>query len=149
MTDGERIIISPRANPVNSFIMASNGTAGFVTIRQGVLVTGDGVRIEETTNLTDLLAIPANSSGQPRLDYIVCRHTYIKTVPPPTAVYQVIAGIPAATPEPPQVPDDAVILACGLLPSGATAYSEIRLATPDEVFNATVTWHACCDLFAD
>jgi hypothetical protein len=118
-----------------------NATAGFVNIREGVLVTADGVRIEETDDIINLVSIPPNNSGNPRVDYIVCRHKYVKTVPPPLATYSVIAGTPAASPEPPVLPDNAVILARGLLPDAATAYSEIKLTTPDEVFNAVFDGH--------
>lgn len=113
-----------------------SGTAGFVSIRTGVLVTVDGVRVEETENLPDVAAIPPNPSVDPRIDYVVCRHRYLKTLPPPPARYEVIAGAPAADPELPVVPDDAVILARGRLLGGATAYAEIRLANTAVFHNA-------------
>lgn len=104
-----------------------NGSPGFVTIRTGVLVTADGVRVEETEPLIDVAAFPPNTTNQPRIDYVVSRHRYLKTLPPPPARYEVIAGVSADEPEPPAVPTDAVILARGRIPAGASAYAEIEL----------------------
>lgn len=112
---------------VQQGFQVENGDAGFVTIRTGVLVTADGVRIEETEDQVNVATIPANNSTESRLDYIVCRHRYLKTLPPPPARYEVLAGNPGANPIAPVVPEDAVILARGRILAGATGYAEIQL----------------------
>ena len=114
-----------------------NGSASFITIKAGVLLTAEGVRIEETTDQADLLPIPANSSGNPRLDYIVLRYEYLKSVPAPIATYHIIQGTPAASPVLPAVLATDTILTSGQLDDGADAYINFVYAQADVLINAT------------
>lgn len=75
-----------------------------------VLVTRDGVRLEETgpDPLISLLVTTADAAD-PRIDIVVAQHEFSISNNP--ATYAVIAGTPAASPVPPAVPLDAVVLA--------------------------------------
>ncbi len=101
------------------------GPATTITIRAGVLVTGDYCRVEETESLIDVASIPANASADPRWDLVVCEHRYLRSVPPPVATYAIIQGEPSPTPSLPDIPENCVPLAYCRIEPGATQYAEI------------------------
>ncbi len=96
-----------------------------ISIRSGVLVTGDFCRIEETETIIDALPIPANEAEYPRWDLVVCEHRYLRSVPPPAAMYAIIQGEPSNTPTLPTLPPNCVPLAYCLLPAGGVRYTDI------------------------
>jgi hypothetical protein len=96
-----------------------------ITIRRGVLVTGDFCRIEETEPIIDALPIPPNGEAHPRWDLVVCEHRYLRSVPPPVAMYAIIQGEPSNTPTLPNLPPNCVPLAYCLLPAGGVRYTDI------------------------
>ena len=102
----------------------------------GVLLTAEGVRIEENGQVQ--LILPPNLSPFPRRDIVVCTHEYQPTVPAPAAVFQVIPGTPAADPQLPVFPEHATLLAvCRMAPGGST-WDEISQNSnpPELLFNA-------------
>ncbi|MBI5527828.1 MAG: hypothetical protein HY897_15975 [Deltaproteobacteria bacterium] len=81
--------------------------------------------------------VPPNSSPYPRRDLVVCVHEFVQTVPPPVALYEVVQGTPDALAPWPALSGNAVLLAVGYLPSGATVYSQVwQVGPPGEVVNA-------------
>lgn len=105
------------------------------TISAGWLLTAEGVRIEETEAIS--VEIPAADLADPRIDLIVCRHEYEKTVPAPVATFEVIEGIPFAVPVPPDLPEFCTLLAIATLPATDLAWSlVVPVAAPIRVHNA-------------
>ena len=96
-----------------------------ITIRAGVLVTNDFCRVEETEPIIDAQPIPPNTSSDPRWDLVVCQHHYLRSVPPPVAMYAIIQGEPSNTPTLPTAPPNCVPLAYGYIPAGGVRYTEI------------------------
>ena len=121
-------------------IIASGVYSGFHVskngkISPGILLTEDGVRISEDWPVN--VAVPVNDSEYNRIDLIICKHEYIKTVPAPSALYEIITGIPALNPEVPDLPENSIKLATGFINPGASEYSEIiQSGIPDQVINA-------------
>lgn len=75
-----------------------------------VSVSRGGVRIEETgPDPVIRLDIAVGDGSDPRIDLVVVQHTFSTSNNP--ATYSVIAGTPAASPVPPAIPADAVVLA--------------------------------------
>ena len=112
------------------FHIAADGS-----IAPGVLITPEGIRIEETEPISapQPVADPVN----PRIDLVVCIHEYEKTVPAPPALFTTVSGIPAAAPEPPDLPDFAVLLASCRMEAGAGEWTDIlQLGYPVRVYNA-------------
>lgn len=62
----------------------------------GLLRTKQGTRIIEDAALP--VAIAANPNGDPRIDLIVCEHTYVQVTGGAVAIYKAIQGTPAANP---------------------------------------------------
>ncbi len=105
------------------------------TISAGWLLTAEGVRIEETEAIS--VVIPAADLADPRIDLIVCRHEYEKTVPAPVATFEVIEGIPFAVPVPPDLPEFCTLLAIATLPATDLEWSlVVPVAAPIRVHNA-------------
>ncbi len=96
-----------------------------ITIRRGVLVTGDFCRIEETEPIIDALPIPPNEEAHPRWDLVVCEHRYLRSVPPPVAMYAIIQGEASNAPTLPALPPNCVPLAYCLIPAGGVRYTDI------------------------
>jgi len=116
------------------------------TIAPGMLYTADGVRIEESGNVLprwgsswENMGVPPGDPTYPRRDLIVCQYLWEASVPPPQATYKVIAGVPAAAPEYPDIPENSIVLARALMPTGGTVYSEVLQAgPPDRLVNCTL-----------
>lgn len=92
------------------------------TLSAGVLLTPEGIRIEETSS--QQLDVPPGHATLYRRDIVVCRHEYQKTVPAPAATFEIIEGTPApfvfpsSIPELPEVPEHAMLLAsCWMYPT--------------------------------
>jgi hypothetical protein len=98
-------------------------------ISPGVLLTAEGVRLEETETV-ELPSIPMGDALHPRLDLVVCRHEYLATVPAEEAVFEVIPGTPAEDPEPPDLPEHCVLLATCRMEPGADEWAEVSQACP-------------------
>ena len=113
----------------DGFTVSKNGQ-----ISPGVLLTKEGVRISEDLPIN--LLVPFNETAYSRIDIIVCRHEYIKTVPAPPAEFKIIAGQPSENPVPKNLPENSVLLAKGFLEGGQTEYSTIeQVGKPDEIVN--------------
>jgi hypothetical protein len=105
------------------------------SVSPGMLVTPEGIRIEETEpfSVPQPLADPVN----PRIDLVVCQHEYEKTVPAPPAVFTTVPGTPAADPLPPDIPDHAVLIAACRMEAGAGEWTDIQqLGYPARAYNA-------------
>jgi len=107
------------------------GIDGSVTA--GVLVTSEGIRIEETAPFS--VVVPPGHATLFRKDKVICRHTYEKTVPAPAATWEVLEGVPATGifpdfPVAPDTPADAISIAiCDMAPAAVVwtaTYSAIR-----------------------
>ena len=112
------------------FHVAADGS-----VSPGMLITPEGIRIEETEPISapQPVADPVN----PRIDLVVCIHEYEKTVPAPPALFTTVPGTPAAAPEPPDLPDHAVLLASCRMEAGAEDWTDIQqLGYPVRVYNA-------------
>ena len=113
----------------DGFTVSKNGQ-----ISPGVLLTKEGVRISEDLPIN--LLVPFNETAYSRIDIIVCRHEYIKTVPAPPAEFKIIAGQPSENTVPKNLPENSVLLAKGFLEGGQTEYSTIeQVGKPDEIVN--------------
>jgi len=116
------------------------------TISPGMLYSVDGVRIEESGNVIprwgaswENMSLPPGDPTYPRRDLIVCQYLWEASVPPPQAIYKVIAGVPAAEPAYPDIPENSIVLAFALMPAGAIVYTEVLQAgPPDRLVNCTL-----------
>jgi len=99
----------------------------------GVLLTADGVRIEETENTT-LTIPPRVHSNYKRRDLVVCEYLYEASYPAPAATYRVVAGVEAANdPDWPAVPDNCLVLAyCLFDPPSTTEWTSVVWKYPTE-----------------
>jgi hypothetical protein len=105
------------------------------SIAAGLLLTPEGVSVEEDTPVA--VAVPAGDPTHPRLDRVVCRYEYVRTVPPSVATYEVVSGEPAASPEAPDLPDHAVLLAtCRMNANGTTWTTVTQAYSPERLINA-------------
>ena len=112
------------------FHVAADGS-----ISPGMLITPEGIRIEETEPIS--APQPVADPDNPRIDLVVCIHEYEKTVPAPPALFTTVPGTPAAAPEPPDLPDHAVLLASCRMEAGADEWTDIQqLGYPVRVYNA-------------
>ena len=105
------------------------------SVTSGMLITPEGIRIEETEPFSVPLSVadPVN----PRYDLVVCIHEYQKTVPAPPAVFTTVSGTPAPDPIPPDIPEHAVPLAACRMEAGADEWGEVmQLGYPVRVYNA-------------
>ena len=102
----------------------------------GILLTSEGVRIEETEPVQ--LTLTPNTAGLQRRDIVVCEHEYQPTVPAPVAVFRVITGTPAQGVVLPPMPAHATLIAICRMPAGASTWDYIdQNANPPELlFNA-------------
>lgn len=112
-------------------------------ISPGVLLTAEGVRIEETEPIQ--LQIPVGAPGLPRTDLVVCVHEYLKTVPPEPARYEVVTGVPGPSRPVPPLPANAILLAtCRMEMGGEVWYTATQASPPARVVNAALqpdhTW---------
>ena len=112
------------------FQVASDGS-----VTPGMLITPEGIRIEETEPIS--VPQPLADPDNPRIDLVVCVHEYEKTVPAPPALFTTVPGTPAADPLPPDLPDHAVLLAACRMEAGAGEWTDIQqLGYPVRVYNA-------------
>jgi len=105
------------------------------SVSPGMLITPEGIRIEETEpfSVPQPLADPDN----PRIDLVVCQHEYEKTVPAPPAQFTTVPGTSDPIPQPPDLPDHAVLLASCRMEAGADEWTDIQqLGYPVRVYNA-------------
>jgi hypothetical protein len=97
------------------FFVTANGTNLILSIsttdpdtlvdfETNVLLTSEGVRIEETTDLNGIIVLAPADPTLARIDRIVTKHKFDATNTP--AVHTVIQGVPDAAPVPPPIPDD-------------------------------------------
>ncbi len=102
----------------------------------GILLTSEGVRIEETEPVQ--LTLTPNTAGLQRRDIVICEHEYQPTVPAPVAVFRVITGTPAQGVVLPPIPAHATLIAICRMPAGASTWDYIdQNANPPELlFNA-------------
>ncbi|GEM_PF-3195285 len=114
------------------------------SISSGVLLTPEGIRIEETEGVA--VALPPADPDLPRVDLVVCIHEYQKTVPAPPATYEVVTGTPGMELQPRDLPAHATLLATCLMEAGATAWTHIsQVGPPMRIYNAVEhadhSWH--------
>lgn len=88
----------------------------------GILRMRQGTVIVEEDDLT-LNGIGVGDSTHPRIDVVVCTHTYAETVGGNQALYSVIPGTPAAVPVPPALNSPLTQIKIGelLIPANTTA----------------------------
>ncbi len=98
------------------------------SIDPGVLLTPEGVRIEEDGPVS--VSVPPGDATHPRLDMVVCIHEYLPTVPNVAAHFEVVEGTPASAPDYPDLPDHAVLLAKCRMNAGENAWSEVLNVGP-------------------
>ena len=72
----------------------------------------------------------AGDTTHPRLDLVVCIHEYLPTYPNVAAHFQVVEGTPAASPEYPDLPEHAVLLAKCRMDADGSVWSEVLNAGP-------------------
>lgn len=87
-----------------------------------VVVTDQGIRIEEDTDLLGAVSIPVPDPVLPRIDSIFVKHKFVPTNDP--ATIELIAGVPDVTPAPTTPPLDGffrVQLATVLVPAAAAS----------------------------
>jgi hypothetical protein len=105
-------------------------------ISPGLLLTPDGVTVEEDEALA--VAVPSGDPTHSRIDLVVCRYEYTKTVPAPVATFEVVAGTPAADPAAPSLPEHTVLLAAALMYAGGTEWTAVeQVGPPEKLVNAT------------
>jgi len=92
-------------------------------IAPGVLLTAEGIRIEQDTATS--VVVPAGDATHTRFDLIVCNHEYEKTVPAPAATFEVIEGTPAASPAMPEIPEHCTLLAVGVMLATETEWDTV------------------------
>lgn len=90
----------------------------------GVLVTPDGVIIQENAD-QDNAVQGSVSAGTPNIHYVVASYTYNQSLPNNDVSYLVKQGTAGASPTPPSLTDDEVLLTEIYVPSGASSYSTI------------------------
>lgn len=110
-------------------------------IQPGVLLSADGVRIEETEENT--VSIPArDNAAYKRRDLVVCEYAYEEAETPPVAIYRVVKGTEAASnPSYPEIPDNCLVLAwCEFDPPATTEWSKVVCNFPNEkLINCTAS----------
>ena len=99
------------------------------TIDPGLLLTEEGIRIEETDTVS--VEVPPGHPTLNRYDLIVCRHEYLETYPNLEAHYEVIEGTPSddLNPPIPNLPEHAVLLAYGRMQPGETTWTHVYNAS--------------------
>jgi hypothetical protein len=106
-------------------------------VSPGVLVTAEGIRVEETEDVS--VPQPLADPNHPRIDLVVCVHEYEKTVPAPPALFTTVPGTPAEDPDPPDLPEHATLLATCRMEAGAEEWTDIQQAGPPaRVYNTVV-----------
>lgn len=104
------------------------------TISAGWLLTAEGVRIEEESEIAVLP--PAGDATHGRYDLIVCNHEFERTVPAPVATFEVVEGTPAALGYP-DLPEFCTLVAQAYMPALGTEWSIIiPMTAPIRVHNA-------------
>ena len=112
------------------FQVASDGS-----VSPGMLITPEGIRIEETEPIS--VPQPLADPDNPRIDLVVCVHEYEKTVPAPPAQFTTVPGTPDPDPQPPDIPEHAVLLAACRMEAGAGEWTDIQsLGYPVRAYNA-------------
>ncbi len=111
------------AGVYDGFTVQENGD-----VDPGVILTSDGVRIEEDAAIS--VSIPPGDATHPRFDLVVCLHEYLPTYPNVTAHFQVIEGTPAVSPNYPDLPEHAVLLAKCRMEAIGSVWSEVLNAGP-------------------
>jgi hypothetical protein len=97
------------------------GASGKLSIRPGVLVTADGLRVEETSNLANVLDVPAPPETGVRYDAIVCTAVSTDTDPPSAATYSIVQGTPGAEPALPSPGTNGYLLGYGVRIAGSAS----------------------------
>jgi len=113
------------------------------SVSPGMLITPEGIRIEEAEPFS--VPQPLADPDDPRIDLVVCVHEYEKTVPAPPAQFTTVPGTPDPIPQPPDLPDHAVLLAACRMEAGADEWTDIQsLGYPVRAYNAVAqpdhTW---------
>ena len=127
--------------PVLEVLLAPGVYQGFHvtkegTLAPGVLLTAEGVRIEESA--AQPLTLTANASALPRRDLVVCEHEYQATLPNPEARFGVVVGAAAADAPLPAIPEHATLIAICHMAAGGTAWDAIEqnAVAPEWLLNA-------------
>ncbi len=108
------------------------------TLDPGVLVTAEGVRLEETESQS--LTLPPNETAFPRLDLLVCIHEDLPSIPPVTARFEILPGIPAEEPSLLQIPEHGLLLAIGAMPAESQTYQTVwPMGYPERLINCRKT----------
>lgn len=124
-----------------------------VNITPGYALTNEGVKVEESLQLDNVLTFSEPDPNFPRIDLVVLRHRYTTPLDPVAepniATYHIIQGIPTPPPNYPEAPDN-MEFAPGLEPDqwleeGDIVLSEVHMfpgrnfISPDMIFNRTRT----------
>lgn len=86
----------------------------------GVLLTKQGVMVQEDADI--VLPIGTETTGEDRIDLIICEHDYQQVIGGTVAIYSVIQGTPAPSPVAPALtaPNKQVIVGTLYVPAGTT-----------------------------
>lgn len=98
----------------------------------GKIITPDGVVFAEDEHLVDVVTVPAADLTHTRIDYLVATYTYnIPTSEEEASndvTYEVVQGTAAATPIPPTLTDDQLLLAIITLPPATGTLTSAMIA---------------------
>ena len=135
-------------------IIPTDAPSMSVNMEEGRALTDQGVKIEESLLVENLVTFAEPDPNFPRIDLVVLRHRYTKpvnpTATPNIATYHVIQGIPVPPPNSPVPPDLQVfnppdILPLNWLQDGDIILSEVHMhpgrtfISEDMIFNRTRT----------
>lgn len=121
-----------------------------VNLTAGYALTDEGVKIEETLPIEEVVTFEEADPNYPRIDLVVLRHRYNPLANPNPGTYHVIKGIPTPPPANPLPPDQQFfdppdILPLHWLENGDVILTEVHIPAgatfiaPDYIFNRTRT----------
>lgn len=118
-----------RATVAPSLFFDVKTTDGVTTDPTNVVLTAEGVKVEEDTDLPGAGSVAAGDPTNPRIDSVFVKHQFSAANSP--AVIEVLAGTPAASPVPPTPPVDGfsrVLLANITVPATATEITNAEIS---------------------
>ena len=118
-----------RATVAPSLFFDVKTTDGVTTDPTNVVLTGEGVKIEEDADLPGAGSVAAGDPADPRIDSVFVKHQFSAANSP--AVIEVLAGTPATSPVPPTPPVDGfsrVLLANITVPATATVITNAEIS---------------------
>jgi len=136
------------------FIRPTETPSMSVSMDDGYALTDEGIKIEESLPIENLVTFAEPDPNFPRIDLVVLRHRYTTPTDPVAnpniATYHVIQGIPTPPPNNPVAPDQHIFNPADIVPlnwlkKGDIILSEVHMApgrtfiSEDMIFNRTRT----------